>query len=79
MPPIVRLGWHGCQSDRNRHESGEGSLKFEFRSLKESPNMHLSQRSSGAEGDQTERVISERVPAREKKSNGSGLFDVLIK
>jgi len=59
MPPIVRLGWHGCQSGRHRHESGEGSSKFELRNLQEQPGVLPSQGSSEAEGDQTERVISE--------------------
>jgi len=71
MPPIVGLAWHGCQSDRHRQESGEGSSKFELRSLKEQPGVLLSQRSSEAEGDQTER----EKEAKMEKSNGSGLFD----
>ena len=37
--------------------------------------MHLSQRSSAAEGDQTERVISERVPAREGEARASGMSE----
>ena len=75
MPPIVRLGWHGCQSDRHRQESGEGSSKFELRSLKEQPSMLPSQGSSEAEGDQTERVISERVPASEGEARAPGMSE----
>jgi len=75
MPPFVRLGWHGCQSGRHRQESGEGSSKFELRSLKEQPSVLLSQGSSEAEGDQTERVISERVPASEGGARASGMSE----
>ena len=75
MPPIVRLGQHGCWSGRHRQESGEGSLKFEFRSLKEHPSMLPSQGSSKAEGDQTERVISERVPASEGAARAPGMSE----
>ena len=69
MPPFVRPGWHGCQSDRHRHESGEGSLKFEFRSLKESPNMHLSQRSSGADWPSDRAIAS---PSQRRRSTSVG-------
>jgi len=46
--------------------AGEGSSKFELRSLKEQPGVLPSQRSSEAEGDQTE---------REKEAKGHGFFD----
>ena len=75
MPPFVRLGWQGCQSDRHRQESGEGSLKFEFRSLKEQQGVLPSQGSSEADVDQTERVISERVPAREGGARAPGMSE----
>ena len=77
MPPIVRLGQQGCWSDRHRHESGEGSSQFEFRSLKEKLSVLPSQRSSEAEGDQTERVISERVPASGGEARAPGMSEPL--
>jgi len=73
MPPIVRLGWHGCQSGHHRQESGEGSSKFELRSLKERLGVLPSEGSSEAEGDQTERVISERVPASGGEARAPGM------
>ena len=75
MPPFVRLGWHGCQSDRHRQESGHNKRSFHLEQAPSRLYEPTSHRSSEADGDQTERVISERVPASEGGARAPGKSD----
>ena len=75
MPPFVRLGQKGCWSDRQAARERAYELKVYGRVESDRPNAIPTQGSSEADGDQTERVISERVPAREGGARAPGMSE----
>ena len=56
-------------------KAAESDFRFQVSDFGEQPNTNPTQERSEAEGDQTERVISERVPASEGGARAPGMSE----